>query len=80
MTRWANSATVLRFRTPARLYSCETLLEQLPQNLQHMAAALGQFILEEQAVVGQRHFPGIGMWRLPISPASERVWRDTGGS
>jgi hypothetical protein len=37
------------------LYSCETLLERLPQDLQDMAAELGQFIQEEHAIVGQRH-------------------------
>jgi hypothetical protein len=41
--------------TPAKLYSCETLLERLAQDLQHMAAELGQFIQEAHAVVGQRH-------------------------
>jgi hypothetical protein len=56
ITRRATSAKRLTSRTPARLYGYETLLQRLAQNLQHMAAALGQFILEEQAVVGQRHF------------------------
>jgi hypothetical protein len=42
----------LRFRTPAKLYVYDTILERLPQDLQDMAAALGQFIQEEHAVVG----------------------------
>jgi hypothetical protein len=46
----------LGVRTLWRLYSCETLLERLPQHFEHMAAELGQFIQEEDAVVGQRHF------------------------
>ena len=41
--------------TPARLYSCAAVLERLPQDLQDMAAELGQFIQEEHAIVGQRH-------------------------
>jgi hypothetical protein len=45
----------LRFRTLWRLYSDETLLEWLTQDLKDMAAELGQFIQEEHAVVGQRH-------------------------
>ena len=54
MSRRAKSAKVLRSRTPAKLYSYETLLERLPQDLQDMAAELGQFIQEEHAVVRQR--------------------------
>ena len=42
---------MLRFRTPAKLYSCETILEWLAQDLQDMAAALGPFIHEEHAMV-----------------------------
>src|SRR5262245_27793081 len=45
----------LRSRTSANLYVYETLLERLPQDLQDMAAALGQFIQAAHAVVGQRH-------------------------
>ena len=33
----------------------EALLEQLAQDLEHMAARLGPFVQEEGAVVGQRH-------------------------
>ena len=50
--RRANSAKVLIFRTPAKLYIYETLLERLAQDLENMAAELGQFIQEEHAVVG----------------------------
>jgi hypothetical protein len=39
----------------ARLYSYETLLERLAQDLEDMAAELGPCIQEEHAVVGQRH-------------------------
>jgi hypothetical protein len=46
----------LRFKTPAKVYSCETLLEWLAQHLKDMAAELGPFIQEEHAIVGQRHF------------------------
>ena len=44
MTRSANFAKVLGFRKPAKLYIYETLLERLAQDLQDMAAELGQFI------------------------------------
>ena len=54
-SRRANSAIVLGFRTLAKLYVYDTLLQRLPQDLEDMAA-LGPFIQEEHAVVGQRHF------------------------
>ena len=41
--------------TPARWYSCETLLERLAQDLQDVAAELRPFIQKEHAVVRQRH-------------------------
>jgi hypothetical protein len=55
--RKANSANVLRSRTPAKLYVYDTLLERLAQDLQDMAAALGPFIREAHAVVGQHRSP-----------------------
>jgi hypothetical protein len=42
----------------ARLYSCDALLERLAQDLEPMTAALGPCILEEHAVMGQRHIAG----------------------
>jgi hypothetical protein len=42
----------LRFSTPAKLYIYDTLLERLAQDLEDMAAELGQFIQEEHAIVG----------------------------
>jgi hypothetical protein len=42
--------------TPAKLYVYETIIERLAQDLEDMAAALGEFIQEAHAVVGQRHF------------------------
>jgi hypothetical protein len=53
------------------LFCREVVFERLAQDLQDMAAELGQFIQEEHAVVGQRHLAG---WPPPISPASEMVW------
>ena len=50
----------------------EILLQRLAQDLQNMAA-LGQFIQEERAVVGQRHLAG-HPHVAPRSPASEMVW------
>src|SRR5262245_8648426 len=51
----AHSTNVWSLRIPATLYSCETLLERLAQELEDIAAALGPCIQEEQAMVGQRH-------------------------
>jgi hypothetical protein len=48
---------VLRFSTYAKLYSCETILEWLPQDLEDMAAARGPFIQEEHPMVRRRHLP-----------------------
>ena len=56
--RAAKPLKLLLFSTPARLYVYDTLLERLAQDLQDMAAALGPFIQEEHAVVGQRHLAG----------------------
>jgi hypothetical protein len=53
ITRRANSSKVLRFSTPAKLYSYETILEWLAQDLKDMAAKLGPCIQEEHALVGQ---------------------------
>jgi hypothetical protein len=44
-----------RFRTRGRLSLGDALHQRLPQDLQDMAAELGQFIQEEDAVMGQRH-------------------------
>jgi hypothetical protein len=38
-----------------RLYCCNTLLKRLAQDLEHMAAALGPFIQQDHAMVGERH-------------------------
>ena len=51
-SRAAKVATRLRPSTSAKLYIYETLLERLAQDLQDMAAELGQFIQEEYAIVG----------------------------
>jgi hypothetical protein len=49
----ASAASVARPRTRGRLYSCDARLERLTQDIEDMAAALGPFIQEEHAVVGQ---------------------------
>jgi hypothetical protein len=51
VSRAVKVAKTLRSRTPAKLYSCKTLLERLAQDLQAMAADLRPFIQEEDAVV-----------------------------
>ena len=72
----------------ARLYSYETLLQRLPQDLQDTAPALRQFIQEEYAVVGQRHVA----WHRHVAPTARpdigdgvrrgaaRARRDHGGA
>ena len=47
-------------------------LERLAQDLQDMAAALGPFIQEAHAMVGQRHFPG----HRHVPPADQPRIRD----
>ena len=42
---------------PAQLYSCETILKRLAQDLEDMAAVPGEFIQKAHAMVGQQHFP-----------------------
>jgi hypothetical protein len=39
-----------------KLYSCEAFLDRLTQDLQNMAAELGQLIQKKHAMVGQGHF------------------------
>jgi hypothetical protein len=53
VSRAAKVARRLRSSTPAKLYVDETLLERLPQDLQDLAAELGQFAEEEHPVVRQ---------------------------
>jgi hypothetical protein len=53
--RSASTARATRSRTPTKLYSYETLLERLAQDLENMAAALGPFIQEEHPVVREGH-------------------------
>jgi hypothetical protein len=54
--RFSRAMRVARSRTPAKVYSCETLLlERLAQDLQDMAVALWPCIQEAHAMVGQRH-------------------------
>jgi hypothetical protein len=55
VSRAAKVTKRLKLRTPAKLYLYETIFKWLPQDLQDMAAALGEFIEEEHAIVGQRH-------------------------
>jgi hypothetical protein len=41
---------MLRFRIPAKLYSSETLLERLAQDIEDLVGARGPFLQEEHAV------------------------------
>ena len=50
-SRAAMVARMLRFMMHARLYSCEALLQRLPQDFEHMAAALRQLIQKQHAVM-----------------------------
>jgi hypothetical protein len=55
INRRANSVKIWRVSTLEKLYLYDTLFERLPQDLEDMAAELGQFIQEAHAVVGQPH-------------------------
>ena len=72
MTHRANATKMLRFSTPARLYLCDTLLQRLPQDLQDMAAELGELIQEEHAIVGQRHLA----WHRHVAATDQPRIRD----
>jgi hypothetical protein len=52
ITQSAKPATTLRFKAPVRLYAYDILLKRLAQDLKDMAAALGECIQEEHAVMG----------------------------
>jgi hypothetical protein len=67
MSRAAKAGKELIFRTPAKLYSCETILEWLAQDLKDMAAKLGPCIQEEHAMVGPRHVAR----HRPVAPADQ---------
>ena len=65
------------------MHVCETLLERLAQDLEHLAAKLLPFIQEEHAVVGQRHVAR----QRHVAPTDQpdirdgvMGGRDTGGS
>jgi hypothetical protein len=49
------SIKIQRFMTCGRLYSCDTLLEGLAQDLQDVAPDLRQRIQKEDAVMRQRY-------------------------
>jgi hypothetical protein len=54
-TRRAKSVKLLRLRTLWRLNVEGRLLKRLPQDLQDVEVALGEFIQKEHAIVGQGH-------------------------
>jgi hypothetical protein len=56
----AKPARSLELRTLWRLYSYETLLERLPQDLEPMACERRELIEEEDAMRRQRHLPRHG--------------------
>jgi hypothetical protein len=72
VSRAAKVAITWPSRTPARLSVCDTLLERLPQDLEDMAAALGQLIQEEHAIVGPRHLAQ----HRHVAPADQAGVRD----
>ena len=72
MTLSANAARTLRSRTLARLSVYDTIIELLLHHLEDMAAELGQFIQEEHAMVGQRHFTR----HRHVAPADQPRIRD----
>jgi hypothetical protein len=75
--RRANPVNVLRFRTPARLYVYDTLLERLAQGFEDMAAEFGPCIQEAHAVVRERHLAR----PRHVAPADQpRVRKGVGGA
>jgi hypothetical protein len=72
MSRADKVTKASRFMTPTRLYLYDTLLKRLAQDLKDMAAELGQFIQEEHAIVGQRHFS----WHRHVASADQPRLRD----
>jgi hypothetical protein len=52
-SRAVSTVSAIRSRTRRRLSACDAILERLAQDLQDMAAELGQFIQEEHAMVDQ---------------------------
>src|SRR5262245_26029444 len=84
----AKPAKLSQLRSCGRSYACDTLLQRLAQYLQHMAAALGQFIEKEHAVVGPRHLARQGHVAATDPPrvgnrlmrGAERSGRDQGGA
>ena len=82
-SRLAKLTKSQRFMTLWRLYSCDTLLEGLAQDLQDMAAELGPCIQEQHAIVGQRHVARhwhVAPADLPRLRDGMMGSRDTGGS
>jgi hypothetical protein len=53
--RPASAARVVRAMMLARVYLCEALLQRLAPHFEDTAAALGQLIEKEHAMVGERH-------------------------
>jgi hypothetical protein len=70
--RSASAAKATMSGTRGRLSSCETLHERLPQDLEDMAAALGQLIQEAHAVVGPRRLAR----PRPVAPVDQPHIRD----
>jgi hypothetical protein len=54
-SRLAKPIISLKFRMLWRLYLYDPLLQRLAQDLEAMSFELGEFIGEEDAMVGQRH-------------------------
>jgi hypothetical protein len=63
----ANARKSVRSMTPARLSVEDTLLERLAQDLEDLAAELGEFIQEEHAMVCQRDLA----WQRHVAPADQ---------
>ncbi len=87
-SRLAKPTISLRLRTLWRLYSYETLLDRLAEDLQDVAVELWPFIQQEEAVVGQRHLAWHRDLATPDQPhirdrvvgGTERAGRHDGGA
>jgi hypothetical protein len=68
----AMSAKAHKFIAPARLYVYETILGELVQDLEDMAAEPGECIQEAHAMVGQRHVA----WHRHVAPTDQPCIRE----
>jgi hypothetical protein len=73
-TRATSPVSAARSKTRGRLSACDPILKRLAQDLQDMAAALGELIQKEHAMMGQRHLTRHRHVAAADQSPSEMVW------